>query len=298
MTLPMERRRIRVSAGEMAYVDIGEGPPVVHLHGFPTSAHLWRREAWLLAQRMRVIAPDLIGYGESDKPVGADLTEPAQARYVQELLDTLGIDSLAMVGHDTGGAICQMLALDGDASVGAMVLLDSACFAAWPARWVQRIRSIPASQEAAAFVEEAVRGVLADGVAHRNRLDEDAVSAYLQPWLQDPPAFFRAARAVTGMGLAGRDKELAALDVPTLVIWGESDPFLPAPLAEALGEVISGSTVALLPGCSHFVNEDAPGTVGPLIYEYLRARYLGERHHHGESEPVEVFVERPPNRLR
>ncbi len=292
----MERKRMRVSAGEMAYVDLGEGPPVLLMHGFPTSAHLWRREAWLLAQRMRVIAPDLIGYVESDKPTGADLTEP-QARYVKEVLAALGIDRLAVVGHDIGGAIAQMLAVNGDARVEALVLLDSACFAAWPAQWVQRIQSVPDGQEAAAFVEEAVRDAFANGVAHRNRLDEDTVSAYVRPWLQDPTAFFRAARALTGTGLAGRNKELADLDIPALIIWGESDPFLPAPLAEALGEVISGSTVALLPGCSHFVNEDAPATVGPLIYEYLRARYLGEHHHHGEGEPVEVFLERPLNRF-
>jgi 2-hydroxymuconate-semialdehyde hydrolase len=293
VTLPVERKRTRISAGDMAYVDIGDGPPVVLLHGFPTSAHLWRREAWLLAQRFRVIAPDLIGYGESDEPVGADLSEPAQARYVNELLRALGIDSIAVVGHDTGGAISQMLALDGDASVGAMVLLDSACFAAWPARWVQRIQSVPSGQQVAPFVEEVVMRAFADGVAHPDRLDEDTVSAYLRPWLQNPPAFFRAARALTGKGLAGRDAELVELDIPALIIWGESDPFLPASLAEALGELISGSTVALLPGCSHFVTEDAPRTVGPLIYEYLRARYLGERHSHGGNEPVEVFLERP-----
>jgi pimeloyl-ACP methyl ester carboxylesterase len=240
-----------------------------------------------------VIAPDLLGYGESDKLVGADMSEPAQARHVSELVHALGIDSISVVGHDTGGAVSQMLALDGGVSVGAMVLLDSACFAAWPARWVQRIQSVPVGQQVAPFVEEVVRRALADGMAHLNRLEEDTVAAYLRPWLDDPPAFFRAACAVTGKGLAGRDEELAELDIPALIIWGESDPFLPASLAEALGELISGSTMALLPGCSHFVTEDAPGTVGPLIYEYLRARYLGEHHSHGGTEPVEVFLERP-----
>src|SRR5207253_1449140 len=86
VTLSLERKRIRISAGEMAYVDMGEGRPVVLLHGFPTSAHLWRREAWLLAQRMRVLVPDLMGYGESDQPLDAELSERAQAGYVGELL--------------------------------------------------------------------------------------------------------------------------------------------------------------------------------------------------------------------
>lgn len=292
MTLPLERKRLPLSAGEMAYVDLGEGAPVLLLHGFPTSADLWRREAWLLAQRMRVIAPDLLGFGESDKPVGADLSEMAQAGYVKELLWALGIDELAVVGHDIGGAIAQMLALDEKPMVRALVLLDSACFEAWPTEPVRRIQSAATAEETAEFAEENLRTTFALGVAHQDRLEEHVVDAYLRPWLQDPPAFFRAARGQTGKGLAGRELELGDLDVPALIVWGEADPFLPPSLAERLGEALPGSTVALLPGCSHFVNEDAPQVVGPLIHEYLRARYLGERHDHGGG-PVHVFLERP-----
>jgi hypothetical protein len=86
-----------------------------------------------------------------------------------------------------------------------------------------------------------------------------------------------------------------------MLIWGEEDPFIGSELAERLGETIPGSTVALLPGCSHFVTEDAPQTVGPLIFEYLRSRYVGDTHSHGHREgtvPVEVFLERPPDPLR
>ena len=82
MMLGLERARARVSAGELAYAEAGDGPPVVLLHGFPTSADLWRREAPLLASRMRVVVPDLLGYGQSDRPAGADLTIVGQARHV------------------------------------------------------------------------------------------------------------------------------------------------------------------------------------------------------------------------
>ena len=140
--------------------------------------------------------------------------------------------------------------------------------------------------------EELVRAMLAHGIAHDDRLGEEDLAAYLRPWQDDPPALFRAARGLTGKGLAGSEIELGDRDMPTLIIWGEEDPFLPSDLAERLGEAIPGSTVALLPGCSHFVNEDAPQVVGPLIHEYLRARYLGERHDHGGG-PVQVFLERP-----
>ncbi|HEX9411726.1 MAG TPA: alpha/beta fold hydrolase [Actinomycetota bacterium] len=297
MTLPLARKRIRISAGEMAYVDMGEGRPVILLHGFPTSAHLWRREAWLLAQRMRVIVPDLVGYGESDQLSDAELSELAQAGYVGELLAALGIDEVAVVGHDVGGAIAQTLALEGHPTVRALVLLDSVCFEAWPTEAVRIAQAVRPEDETAASADEIVRATFALGVAHRDRLAEEDVAAYLRPWQRDPAALFRAARGLTGKGVSGREAELGDPDLPALIIWGEADPFLRSELAERLGEAIPGSTVALLPGCSHFVNEDAPQVVGPLISEYLRARYLNERHDHG-GEPVTVLLERPPAGFR
>jgi 2-hydroxymuconate-semialdehyde hydrolase len=294
MSLPLERKRASTSAGEMAYTDLGDGPPVLLIHGFPTSADLWDRVAWLLAQRMRVIVPDLMGYGHSERPVEVDLSEPAQADFIRELLETLAIDELAIVGHDIGGAIAQMLALDGGLQVRTLVLLDSACFDAWPVEGVRMIQAALPAQETSSFVEDVLRVTFTLGIAHQSRIDSAVLDGFIQPWKDDPAAFFRAVRALTGKGLAGREAELAALDLPVLLIWGEDDPFVPAELAERLGEVFPFSTLAILPGCSHFITEDAPQTVGPLIHEFLRVRYLGQSHSHGqESGPVSVFLERP-----
>jgi 2-hydroxymuconate-semialdehyde hydrolase len=291
--LDLEPERVRVSGGELACAELGEGPPVLLLHGFPTSSFLWRREAWLLAQRMRVIVPDLMGYGRSEKPEGADLSEPAQAGYVRELLAALGVEELAVVGHDLGGGIAQMLALEGGPDVQALVLLDSVCFDAWPIEGVKMLQAIAPDQETAEFVESVIRLTLDFGICHKGRIDEPTTQGYLDPWLEEPAAFFRAVRGITGRGLADREQELTGLDIPVLVIWGEDDPFFDSSLGERLGETIPGSTVALLPGCSHFVNEDAPQTVGPLVYEYLRSRYLGDRHGHAETGPVPIYLKRP-----
>lgn len=296
MNLLPERRRLQTSAGELAYVDMGEGPPVLFLHGFPTSSFLWRREAWLLAQRTRVIAPDLLGYGESDKPDDVDLSERAQAGYVRELLDQLEVREVAVVGHDLGGGIAQMLAVDGRADVRALILVDSVCFDAWPVEGVRMLQGTAPEQETAEFAADVVRLTFDLGMGHRERMDESELQQYVEPWVTNPSALFRAARAITGLGLATRERELADLTAAVLVIWGEDDPFLDAGLAERLGEAIPGSAVALLPGCSHFVTEDAPQTVGPLIHEYLRARYLGETHSHTAPAGVALSLDRPERR--
>src|SRR5207249_3727418 len=132
-------RRFATSHGELAYVDAGEGPPVVLLHGFPTSAYLWRREIPLLASRMRVVAPDLLGYGRSAKPKDTDLSITAQAGYVAELLDHLGIEKAAVVGHDIGGGVAQLLAFAGRAA--ALVLMDAICFDVWPIEGVKMLQA-------------------------------------------------------------------------------------------------------------------------------------------------------------
>jgi 2-hydroxymuconate-semialdehyde hydrolase len=286
------RERFRTSGGELSYVDAGAGRPVVLLHGFPTSSYLWRREIPLFASRMRVIAPDLLGYGESDKPVGADLTIRAQVGYVGELLAGLGLEEAAIVGHDVGGGVAQVLATTG--LVKTLVLLDAVAFDAWPAAGIRTIQRTGADRESEEVVEAFVRTALESGVAHAGALSAGDVEFYLRPWLADPKALFRAARALDGEGLEGVGPNLRAHGLPVFVIWGEADAFLPSSLAERLLDELPGATVALLPGCGHLVIEDAPATVGPLVFEFLRRWYLGESHTGHGTAPVPVFLERPP----
>ena len=124
------------------------------------------------------------------------------------------------------------------------------------------------------------------------------VEAFHRPWVDEPGALLRAARAAgsNGSTLTGRERDIAAVDVPVLLIWGEDDPIVPVEAGEQLNELLHGSTLALLPGCSHLVNEDAPQTVPPLIFEYLRSRYLGDSHGHAAppAGPIPIFLERPP----
>ena len=290
-----EKRRLRVSAGELAYLELGDAdaPAVVFLHGFPTSSYLWRHVAPLLAPWMRVIVLDLLGAGDSDKPSSASIGLEAQAGYVRELLGGLGIGSFAVVGHGFGGGIAQRLALDG--GVRAMVLVDSAAFDAWPGPPTREAQS-QAPESGDALAAAMIRTALELGISHHERLGDEAVAEYRRPFAgeEGSAACFRFLKALDGVGLAGIEPELARLEIPTLVLWGEEDPFHPAELAERLGDVLPMASVALLPGCSHFLPEEAPETIGPLIFEYLRSRYLGAPHTHAGGPVVVELGMRPP----
>ena len=229
---------------------------------------------------MRAIAPDLLGAGDSEKPPGAELHIRAQAGYVRELLDALGVREFAVVGHAIGGGIAQLLALGG--GVKAMVLMDSIAFDHWPSDPVRELMKQAPEQPTQAQVRAVMRTSFDLGMGRRSRLTDGNFEAYARSFEEDagPAAFFRLVLAHDGLGLVGIESQLEGLECPALLLWGEDDPFQSIEVAERLAEALPMSTLAVLPGCSHFVTEDAPETALPLVYQYLRSRYLGVDHDH------------------
>ncbi|HVM11830.1 MAG TPA: alpha/beta fold hydrolase [Actinomycetota bacterium] len=282
----LDFQRVELSVGEVAYADEGDGPPVVLLHGFPTSSHLWRDLLPMLSVRMRALAPDLPGYGASERRAEADSGIPALAAAVRELLDHLGIERAALVGHDIGGAIAQILALEGRAE--ALVVIDGVTIGVEPSEPMRVLQATPDRLATPELAELTVRTAFDLGMGQRARLPEEELEVFLRPWREDPPALLRAARALTETGLDGRREDLAALDIPAFVVWGEDDAFLPARHAEELWETLPDAGIALLPGCGHYVTEDAAETVLPLVSQFLRNRYLGQPGHDHAGGPVPV----------
>jgi 2-hydroxymuconate-semialdehyde hydrolase len=292
-----EKMRIRTSGGDLAYIDAGDqdAPPVLLLHGFPLSSFEWRDLLPLFASRFRVIAPDLIGSGDSDKPASGSLDVRAQAGYLRELLAALGVEQLAVVGHSVGGGIAQLLALDGP-GVEALVLVDSVSFDPWSPELLGDVQPGSTPPEIS-DVDAILRRLFDVGMPHRTRLSDHHRAEYLRPFGGDEGAvaFHRLAASIEGAAVSGREDDLGRLEIPVLMLWGEDDPFLPVEVAERLNEAIPSSTLGLLPGCGHFLVDEAPDTLGPMIFEYLRARYLGAPHGHADTSGVVALqLERRP----
>ena len=292
-----EKRRVRVPSGELAVVEAGdpEAPPVVLLSGGFTSSYLWRHLVPLLAPWMRVLAPDLLGSGDSESPEGADLRLPAHAADVRALLGALGIERFAVAGHGRGAGIAQLLAVDG--GVEALVLVDSVAFDAWPSSRIEELRSRLGHVDDA-FIRSWLEGFFRVGMGHPERLSEADLEEFRRPFTgpDGPERFVRIAEGLDGEGLADLEPRLAELEIPAFVLWGEDDAFLPAELAERLGDALPWAAVALLPGCGHFLLEDAPETVAPMIVQWLRTQYLQlpQAHEHGEGAVTVELGRRPP----
>ena len=286
-------------AGVVAFHDEGQGPPVLLLHGFPASSWQWREFLPLLAARFRVIAPDLPGAGASTAADGVTLDLETQAGAMRELMVHLGIERYAVVGHDAGAGVAQLLALDAD-GVDALVLLSAATLDAWPPPGVAQARArLEASGCTPDTVRQLVRGAFEDGAIQRDRLPDEVLDAYADPYVigDGPARFMRVLEGLDGAGLAERAAELAAIDVPVLIFWGEDDPVYPSSVGERLNDAMPSSTLGLLPGCGHFLVEEAAETIGPMISEYLRARYAHAPHGHDDQGSGIVMLQlerRPP----
>lgn len=290
-----EMRRVRVPAGELAVVDAGdpEAPPVVLLSGGLTSSYVWRQLIPLLSPWMRVIAPDLLGAGDSESPPGADLGLAAHAESVRALLGELGVERFALAGHGRGGGVAQLVAVQSD--VAALILIDSVAFDAWPSRTIMDMRE-PLDHVDEGFVRSWFETLFERGMVSRERLSDADLGEFRRPF-EGPDGierFVRVATDLDGEGLVGIEPRLAELEIPALVLWGEEDVFLPAELAERLGEALPRAAVALLPGCGHFLLEDAPETVAPLVFQWLRSQYLGISHAHEEGPVTVTLGRRPP----
>ncbi len=294
----VEKRRIATSGGELAVLDVGDGPAVVLLHGFPLSSFQWREFIPFLAPKFRVISPDLLGAGDSDKPQDlARLRLRGQAAAIRELLDALDVDRCAVVGSGPGGGVAQRLAVD-DPRVEALVLLNCVAFDLWPSEVALDAGSVPPDRWSEDLANAIARTAFDLGMRHRSRLGEDALSEYLRPYAgpEGAAAFFRLLQAIDGTGLEDMAEALPKLACPTLIMWGEEETFYPAEAPERLNEAIMSSTLGLLPGCGHYVSEDAADTLIPMISEYLRAKYLGQTHGHDDpTGAVLVQLERRPD---
>jgi pimeloyl-ACP methyl ester carboxylesterase len=291
----IDKRRVRVSGGEFAVVDEGDhdAPPVLLLAGGMTSSYAWRRLIPMLSPFMRVIAPDLLGSGDSEAADGADLRLPSHADHVRELLGALGVGRYALVGHGHGGGVAQLLALDGN--VDALVLIDAIAFDAWPAPRVRELNTrldLLGSEHVDTWLSEML-----DAWTRRAQLTTADVHEYVRPFAGPGGVerFRRVAASFDGEGLIDLESKLAELEIPVFILWGEDDTFVTTENAERLADVLPWSSLALLPGCGHFLLEDAAETVVPLIFKWLQKQYLKVEHRHeADAGPVVVSLGRRP----
>ena len=260
-------------AGAIAWDSFGQGPPVVLVHGTPWSSWTWRRLAPDLASRFTVYVFDLLGFGASDKRAGQDVSLAAHGRRLAELLDVWDLERPAIVAHDIGGAVALRAHLLHDRPVASLVLVDVVALAPWGTPFYRLVHEHQAvfEQLPAAIHEGVLRAYVA--TAQPRPLESELEEALIAPWRgsEGQPGFYRQIAHGDERDTDEIEPLYGQLTAPTLVVWGEADPWLPVAQGHELARRIPGARLEVLPGVGHLVSEDAPDPLRRLVGEHLRA---------------------------
>jgi pimeloyl-ACP methyl ester carboxylesterase len=273
--------RIPVGPGSMHVERYGHGgAPIVLLHGFGTSSFLWRDVAPEIALANRTaFAIDLFGYGESDRPFDADFGIAAQSELVDRALTALRLPRATVVGVDLGAAVALRLASTRPERVERLLLVNPIALDEVPAGDVTTLQ-----RNTARFAFRASRGILGAApilgevlrrsVADEAHMPDKLVARYLAPFVGEEGLnhLLLLARSIDDEDMD--EVELGSLPQPTLILWGDQDPWVGPRFADRLADAIPGSRLVRLPGVGRLVPEEVPDTVVSVLLEFIGAAAL------------------------
>lgn len=262
----------------VAFLDEGQGEVVLLLHGMAGSSATWRSVIGPLSRKYRVIAPDLIGHGQSDKP-RSDYSLGAFAVFLRDLLDELGVTSATIVGHSLGGGVAMQFTYQHPDYCQRLILISSGGLGQ-EVGWALRLLSAPGAEFILPIIApspvlaggEKVRSWLAKFGIQTPRGDEiwSAYSSFADK--QTRHSFLRTLRSVVdyrGQSVSALNRLGVKADTPTMAIWGDQDAIIPVEHAFAAHEARPGTRLEVLTGVGHFPQVEKPTEVVDLIDDFI-----------------------------
>jgi pimeloyl-ACP methyl ester carboxylesterase len=244
------------------------GEPIVLVHGTPYSSFLWRDIAPALARDdRRVFVFDQLGYGQSDKAEGQDLTLAAQARNFVRLLDRWGLTSPSVVAGDIGGAIVLRAMLLEGARYRDLTLFDCVSGGEWERGLFGLIREHhDVFEQLPGYAHEALVASHLRNATHQG-YRPGVLGTYLEPWLGEAgqAAFYRQYRQLAQADTADYEHLLGGIDIPVRLLWGREDRIIPPPYGEWLRDHVRHTGMLWVDDAGHLLQEDAPAQLLSVI---------------------------------
>lgn len=259
-----------IAGRSVHWVDVGKGPVVVLVHGGQAWSYAWRNQIEpLAAAGYRVIAPDLPGSGYSDVSNAADYSISALSCFLGDLLDELKIQQAVFAASSEGGLPVLDLAIRCPDRVAALVLA-STCGVPHDLPVLWRLIKWPFVGELMGLLvnETLVRSNLREAFSDKDFVTDEMVTAYLEP-LRRKGAWKTNLKHERSWNPSFVEEQIQCIRCPTLVIWGENDPWHPVSMAHEFSRRIQGSRVEILPDCGHLPHEECPERFNKLIRTFL-----------------------------
>ncbi len=275
----LELKEIELHGHRVAYRCAGSGPAIVLVHGITSTSATWERVMPYLATRFTVIAPDLIGHGESAKPRG-DYSLGAYASGVRDLMVTLGHESATFVGHSLGGGVVMQLAYQFPERCERLVLVDSGGLGR-ELNLLLRAATLPLSEVVLPLlastrlldVGRSVGGFFGRLGLHAGTDMAELARGHAS--LEDPEAraaFVHTLRTIVdplGQRVNATDRLYLAEKVPFMIVWGERDPIIPVEHGLAAHELVPTSRLELFEGAGHFPHLDEPQRFLDVLLDFI-----------------------------
>jgi len=282
----MDHLTVRANGAAFHVARAGKGQPLLLLHGWPEFWLTWEPVMARLADRFTLYAPDLRGFGDSDKPVGPHGPD-AHAADMLALLDALGLAQAGIVGHDVGGGLMQPLARTAPERIAGLFFFDFLYPGIGPRMaepdrlnniWYQSFNQLEIAPALIGDSRESCRayiGYFLNHWSHRKQAFDDVLEAFVDNFLKDGNlaggfAYYRGAHARRIRMLKGGAPALPPIDVPTCVRWAEHDPLFPYAWTDRLGETFSNLDLAVFEGVGHFAHREDPDRAAAEIAAFFK----------------------------
>jgi len=275
----MKRRTIALDGNRIAYRLAGKGPVLLLVHGMAGSWMTWKRVMPALAERFTVLAPDLLGQGDSDKPRG-DYSLGAHANTLRDLMDTLGYERATIVGQSLGGGVAMQFAYQFPERCERLVLVNSGGLG-HEVTFYLRMLTLPGFESVfPLFCTPRLRDAGSRVARWLERAGVRSTPARQEIWrsyasladTESRRAFFRTLREVVdfrGQAVSALGRLHRAAKIPTLILWGARDPFIPVRHAFEAHEAIPGSRLELFEDVGHYPHCEDPERFVSLLLEFI-----------------------------
>ena len=275
----LKPRAITVNGDRVVYRTAGKGPVLLLVHGMAGSSETWRHVMPALAKRFTVLAPDLLGQGQSDKPRG-DYSLGAHANLLRDLLDALGHKRATVIGQSLGGGVAMQLAYQFPQRCERLVLVDSGGLGR-EVTFYLRMLTVPGFESVLPlFCTSRLRDAGNLVATWLGRAGARSAPASQEIWrsyasladAENRRAFFRSLREVidfSGQAVSALGRLYRAAQLPTLIVWGAQDPFIPVSHAVAAHKAIPGSRLEIFAGVGHYPHCEAPERFVEVLVDFI-----------------------------
>lgn len=267
---------VMVDKIKLHYLEAGEKEVVLMLHGFPTSAYLWRNIIPKISETHRAIALDLPGYGKSDKPLDPSYSFNFYNELLTKFLNQVQADKIHLVMHDLGGPVGLLWAVKNQDRIRSLVFLNTLVYSdfSWAVIAFTLALKMPFIKSWVSS-PKGIAWAMRFGVQNKERIEGELLAHYQHPFVEQTArhALLKSASNMSLKAFKEMESKLPNFTVPVRAIYGVNDRILPK-VADTMKRIqvdLPQTEITPLPNCGHFLQEDKPEQISTLISEFLNS---------------------------